>query len=86
MVGRATRGPLHLLAQNSRFVILAKRQELPNLASRALSLCLKRLSADWQAHYHHPILMVESFVDRQLFRATAYKASGWQALGYSCGI
>jgi hypothetical protein len=77
---------LHLLAQNSRFVILADRQELPNLASRALSLCLKRLSDDWQEHYGHPIVLVESFVDRQLFRATAYKASGWQALGYSAGF
>lgn len=77
---------LHLLAQNSRFVILADRQQLPNLASRALSLCVKRLSADWQQQYHHPILLVESFVDRQLFRATAYKAAGWQALGYSAGF
>jgi hypothetical protein len=77
---------LHLLAQNSRFVILADRQQLPNLASRAMSLCLKRLSEDWQKLYRHPIVMVESFVDRQLFRATAYKASGWQALGYSSGF
>jgi hypothetical protein len=30
--------------------------------------------------------MMESFVDRQLFRGTAYKASGWQALGYSSGF
>lgn len=77
---------LHLLAQNSRFVILAERQQLPNLASRAMSLCLARLSADWQKAYGHPIVLVESFVDRQLFRATAYKASGWQALGYSSGF
>jgi hypothetical protein len=77
---------LHLLAQNSRFVILADRHQLPNLASRALSLCLARLSDDWQKHYGHPIVLVESFVDRQLFRATAYKASGWQALGYSSGF
>ena len=77
---------LHFLAQNSRFVILVKRQELPNLASRAMSLCLKGLSADWQRQYKHPILMVESFVDRQLFQATAYKACGWQALGYSSGF
>jgi Domain of unknown function (DUF4338)/DDE_Tnp_1-associated len=77
---------LHLLAQNSRFVILAERQQLPNLASRALSLCLARLSADWHKAYGHPIVLVESFVDRQLFRATAYKASGWQALGYSSGF
>ena len=77
---------LSLLAQNSRFVILADRQQLPNLASRAMSLCLKRLSEDWRKHYRHPIIMVESFVDRQLFRATAYKASGWQALGYTAGF
>ena len=77
---------LHFLAQNSRFVILGDRQQLPNLASRSLSLCLHRLSDDWQRQYGHPILLVESFVDRQLFRATAYKASGWQALGYSSGF
>jgi hypothetical protein len=77
---------LHLLAQNSRFVILADRQTFPNLASRTMKLCLQRLSDDWQKQYRHPILMVESFVDRQLFRATAYKASGWQALGYSAGF
>jgi hypothetical protein len=77
---------LHLLAQNSRFVILADRQQLPNLASRALSLCLARLSDDWLKACQHPIVMVESFVDRQLFRATAYKASGWQSLGYSSGF
>ena len=77
---------LHLLAQNSRYVILAERDQLPNLASRAMSLCLARLSSDWFEAYGHPIVMVESFVDRQLFRATAYKASGWQALGYSSGF
>ncbi len=77
---------LHLLAQNSRFVVLAQREQLPNLASRAMSLCLARLSDDWRKAYGHPIVLVESFVDRQLFRGTAYKASGWQALGYSSGF
>jgi len=76
----------HLLAQNSRFVVLADRQTFPHLASRAMKLCLQRLSDDWQKQYRHPLLMVESFVDRQLFRATAYKASGWQSLGYSAGF
>jgi hypothetical protein len=83
---RQREGRLHFLAQNSRFVILAQRQQFPNLASRAMSLCLQRLSADWQEHYGHPIVMVESFVDRQYFQATAYKASGWQPLGYSSGF
>lgn len=83
---RQREGRLHLLAQNSRFVILAERQQFPNLASRALCLCLKRLSQDWQAQYHHPIVMVETFVDRASYPATAYKASGWQPLGYSSGF
>ncbi|HOX59981.1 MAG TPA: ISAs1 family transposase [Candidatus Paceibacterota bacterium] len=77
---------LHLLAQNSRFVILGDRQQLPNLATRAMARCLSRLSSDWQKAYGHPIVMVESFVDRQLFRGTAYKAGGWEALGYSSGF
>jgi hypothetical protein len=77
---------LHLLAQNSRFVILGDRQQLPNLATRAMARCLGRLSSDWQKAYGHPVVMVESFVDRQLFRGTAYKAGGWEAMGYSSGF
>jgi hypothetical protein len=77
---------LHLLAQNSRFVILGDRRQLPNLATRAMARCLGRLSSDWQKAYGHPIVLVESFVDRQLFRGTAYKAGGWEALGYSSGF
>jgi len=77
---------LHLLAQNSRLVILADRHKLPNLASQALSLCLQRLSQDWQKKYRHPIVMAESFVDRALHHATAYRASGWEPLGYTSGF
>ena len=51
-----------------------------------MALNLARLAADWQGAYGHPIVLVESFVDTQLFRGTAYKASGWQALGYSSGF
>ena len=76
---------LALVAQNSRFVVLADRQQFPNLASRALALCSARLSQDWQKHYRHPVVLLESFVDRQLFRGTAYKAAGWQALGVTAG-
>jgi hypothetical protein len=78
-------GRLHFVAQNSRFVVLVNRQQLPNLASKALALCAQRLSADWQERYGHPIVLLESFVDRQLFRGTAYKAAGWTALGYTAG-
>jgi len=70
----------HFLANNARFVILADPHQLPNLASRALALCTARLSADWQARWGHPLVAVESFVDGQLFRGTAYKAAGWRRL------
>jgi len=77
---------LGFLAQNSRFLLLGDRLQIPNLASRALALCCHRLSADWLAAYGHPILAVESFVDSQLFRGTAYKASGWTLLGPTSGF
>src|SRR5216684_2432826 len=74
------RSRLHLLAQNSRFVVLVDRSQWPNLASRALGLVCQRLSQDWQQAYGHPIAAGESFVDSQLFRGTAYKATGWTLL------
>lgn len=77
---------LHFIAQNSRFLLLADRQQLPNLASRALALCCRQLSEDWLRLHGHPIVAVESFVDAQLFRGTAYKASGWMLLGPTSGF
>jgi len=72
---------LHLVASNARFCRLGAAGQYPNLASRALALNLERLSADWQAKYGHPIVVVESFVDLEWFRGTAYQATGWEALG-----
>jgi Domain of unknown function (DUF4338)/DDE_Tnp_1-associated len=77
----------HLLAQNSRLTLLVERQRFPNLATRALGLCCRRLSADWLERHGHPIVAVESFVDSQLmFRGTAYKAAGWMLLGPTAGF
>lgn len=76
---------LHFVAQNSRFVILADRTQFPNLGTRALKLCLDRLAADWQAVHGHPVVVVESFVDGQLFRGTLYKAANWMMLGPTSG-
>lgn len=75
---------LPLLANNSRFLILAGFQ-VPNLASRVLKLCLARLSADWQQTYGHPLLAVETFVDYQRVAGTCYKANGWTLLGATQG-
>jgi hypothetical protein len=79
------RGRLHFIAQNSRFLILADRGRFPNLGTRAMKLCLERLSQDWQAEHGHPLLALESFVDGQLFRGTIYKAANWTLLGATAG-
>jgi len=78
-------GRLHFIAQNSRFLILADRGRFPNLGTRAMKLCLERLSQDWQVEHGHPILALESFVDGQLFRGTIYKAANWTMLGATAG-
>ncbi|GIX50635.1 MAG: hypothetical protein KatS3mg132_829 [Limisphaera sp.] len=39
---------LHRVANNSRFLVLVDRRGHPNLASRVLALCLKRLSRHGQ--------------------------------------
>ena len=79
------RGRLHFIAQNSRFTILADRGRFPNLGTRAMKLCVERLSQDWQQQHGHPLLAVESFVDGQLFRGTIYKAANWTLLGATAG-
>lgn len=75
----------HFFANNARFCILADPHQLPNLASRALGLCCARISQDWLARWGHPLVGLESFVDGQLFRGTAYKAAGWQRLDDTSG-
>lgn len=75
---------LHLIANNGRFLILPE-VKLQNLASRLLSLNLKRLSADWQAVHGHPLLLAETFVDPDRFTATCYRAANWRLLGRTRG-
>lgn len=77
---------LGLAVNNSRFLVRAERHRFPNLASRVLGLCLRRLSADWQARWGHPVLVVESFVDESQYRGTCYKACGFEAVGATAGF
>jgi len=76
---------LKLVTNNSRFLILPD-WHFPNLASRILSLCQKRLMADWQAVFGHPLVLIETFVDPQRFRGTIYKAANWIYVGDTKGF
>lgn len=75
---------LHLLANNSRFLILPQ-WHYRNVASRVLSLCRKRLSDDWQQRFNHPLLLLETFVDPTRFTGTIYKADNWHCAGFTKG-
>ena len=46
----------HLLAQSSRFLVLAAPGKWPNLASRVLKGACERLPHDWQQQYGYPVL------------------------------
>jgi hypothetical protein len=75
---------LHLITNNTRFLILPFVR-VPHLASWILGHVLRRLSADWQNKYGHPIVLVETFVERERFAGTSYKASNWIQLGATTG-
>ena len=75
---------LHLIAYNSRYLIVPW-VKVPHLASHLLGRIARRISADWQELYHHPIHLLESFVDIERFKGTCYRAANWQCVGRSEG-
>ena len=76
---------LHLIANNSRFLILPEHH-YPNLASRILSLCERRISQDWQDRFGYPLLLLETFVDPRYFHGTIYRAANWIYVGDTQGF
>jgi hypothetical protein len=80
----ARRRNIGLLAYNTRFLILPW-VEIPHLASHVLGACARRLSADWERLYGHPIHFVETYVDPTRFRGTCYRAANWILLGQTTG-
>ena len=76
---------LRYVANNARFLILPGVQ-IPHRASKALALTTRRLAADGQAIYGHPVVLAETFVDPARFAGTAYRAAGWQVVGATRGF
>ncbi len=75
---------LHLLTNNMRFLILPWVR-VPNLASHILGLITQRISGDWEERYGHSIFLLETFVERDRFRGTCYKAANWMVVGQTRG-
>lgn len=74
----------HLLAYNSRFLV-PPWIRVPHLASHVLGRMVRRLSADWERIYHHPIYFLETFVAPSRHPGTCYRAANWIVLGQTYG-
>jgi hypothetical protein len=81
---QARRKNRHLLAYNSRFLVPPWVQ-VPHLASHVLGRMARRLPADWQQIYDHPVYFLETFVDPARHRGTCYLAANWIVLGETFG-
>jgi len=75
---------LHFVANNVRFLI-PPYVRVPHLASKVLAQNLRRLSADWEAVWKHPVYLAETFVDAARFRGVCYRAANWCYLGQTAG-
>ena len=78
------RRQLHRLANQTRFLILPWVQ-VPHLASHVLGRVARRISADWRAKYGHGLDWLETFVERERFVGSCYRAANWQCVGQTQG-
>ena len=75
---------LNRIIGNSRFLILP-HVKVANLASHVLSLCIKRLPEDWQDRYGVKAVLLETFVEKERFKGSSYRAANWQHIGTTQG-
>jgi len=72
------------LVNNTRFLVFSWVR-VPHLASHILSQISRRIRRDWQQKYGQPIWLLETFVYRQRFAGTCYRAANWIGLGQTQG-
>ena len=72
------------MVNNSRFLILPWIR-IKNLASCLLGLAARTISRDWEKYYGHPVYLLETFVERDRFAGTCYRAANWQRVGETKG-
>jgi len=75
---------LNKVVNNSRFLILPW-VHVKNLASKVLALCIKKLPQDWQTIYSYEPVLIETFVEKERFLGTCYKAANWHYIGDTQG-
>ena len=76
---------LHLIINNTRFLVLPWVR-VKYLGSHLLALNRRLLTLDWQCVYHHPVYLLETFVDTERYQGTVYKADNWIYVGKTTGL
>jgi len=72
------------ICNNTRFLIFPWVR-VPYLASHLLSRTAQKLPEHWINKYGHTIHLLETFVERDRFRGTCYRAAGWKHVGATTG-
>ena len=72
------------VVNNTRFLILPWVQ-VKHLASSVLGAVARRIDTDWRQSYGHGVDWLETFVDRQRFRGSCYRAANWECVGQTQG-
>jgi hypothetical protein len=67
---------------NSRFLLVPR---VAHLASHVLSLCARRVRRDWVERYGVRPMLFETYVERDRFEGTCYKAANWVHVGATQG-
>jgi len=80
----ARRENIRFVVYNPRYLILPW-VEVPHLASHILGRMARRISADWESVYGHPVYFLETFIDPERYRGTCYLAANWLVLGQTTG-
>jgi len=75
---------LHLIVNNARFLILPWVRS-KNLGSKILSMVSRRIVSDWRQRYNYEPVLLETFVEKERFLGTCYKAANWIYVGDTQG-
>lgn len=72
------------MVNNTRFLVLPWVR-VKCLASCVLGQVARRIERDWQDKYGHGLDWLETFVDRDRFPGSCYRAANWRCVGQTKG-
>jgi hypothetical protein len=75
---------LNQVVANSRFLIVPQ-WHVAHLASHVLGLAMKRLKKDWRGRYGYEPVLAETFIEKERFEGTCYRAANWIEVGETQG-